>query len=441
MEKLIYTKYSNQRNARFAIRTDIYEDEQGRRCVRKYADTEAARPHIEHIQTVYEQMQKQFRGTRFVPNKAELHPEYIEFEYVEGETLEKQLDAYLAADDLDGFCALVKTYADEVRRVYGVAESTQTAVADTEAAREVGTTDAGIAQENADTDTETGTAHEDASAYAEAFGTVTLPTPVPMARGVDIDLIFANIIVTGDTWTAIDYEWTFNFAVPVEFLLWRAGKVYLENYANRVCIDEERMNKALGVHPENVDAYRQMELYFLQRYCYKDQSDLYELYGTMGQYVAKLKLEDAVKGSESGANQVQLYYDTGHGFSEQESDKIRIYPDDKGEFHLKQRLPENLKQLRIDPGERACVLQIWKAKAYTNSSSYKMVCKTNGYALDENRYVISQDDPQIYIKNIQADTLSFELDYTVQTDTRTVQKDMSEVSKWQRIKGMIKHAK
>ena len=63
MEQLIYTKYSNERRARFAIRTDIYEDEQGRRCVRKYADTETARPHIEHIQTVYEQMQTQFRGS------------------------------------------------------------------------------------------------------------------------------------------------------------------------------------------------------------------------------------------------------------------------------------------------------------------------------------------------------------------------------------------
>lgn len=420
MEKLIYTKYSNERSTRFAIRTDIYEDEQGRRCVRKHADTEAARPHIEHIQTVYGQMQTQFRGSRFVPNKAELHPEYIEFEYVEGETLEKQLDAYLAADDQEGFAALVNTYADEVRRVYGVAESTQTAVADTEAAREVVTTDAG-------------TAHEDASAYEEAFGTVTLPTPVPMAHGVDIDLIFANIIVTGDTWTAIDYEWTFDFAVPVDFLLWRAGKVYLENYANRACISEEQMNALLGVAQANVDAYRQMELYFLQQYCYRGRSDLYELYGTMGQYVAKVKPEDILRGDEDGTTQIQIFYDTGHGFSEEESDKLHIYPDEKGEFHLQHKLPQNLQKLRIDPGERACVIQVWKAKAYTNGSSYKMACKTNGYALDESRYVIPQDDPQIYIKNIQADTLAFELDYTVQTDAAGIQSEARRIGVWQKI--------
>lgn len=402
MVKLIYTKYSNERSARFAIRTDIYEDEQGRRCVRKYADTEAARPHIEHIQTVYEQMQTQFRGSRFVPNKAELHPEYIEFEYVEGETLEKQLDAYLAAGDQEGFAALVNTYADEVRRVYGVSEAT-------------------------------GTAHEDTSAYAETFGTVTLPTPVPMAQGVDIDLIFANIIVTGDTWTAIDYEWTFDFAAPVDFLLWRAGKVYLENYANRACISEEQMNALLGVAQANVDAYRQMELYFLQQYCYRGRSDLYELYGTMGQYVAKVKPEDILRGDEDGTTQIQIFYDTGHGFSEEESDKLHIYPDEKGEFHLQHKLPANLQKLRIDPGERACVIQVWKAKAYTNGSSYKMACKTNGYALDESRYVIPQDDPQIYIKNIQADTLAFELDYTVQTDAAGIQSEAKRIGVWQKI--------
>lgn len=402
MEKLIYTKYSNERSTRFAIRTDIYEDEQGRRYVRKYADTEAARPHIEHIQTVYEQMQTQFAGSRFVPNKAELHPEYIEFEYVEGETLEKQLDAYLAAGDQEGFAALVNTYADEVRRVYGVSEAT-------------------------------GTAHEDTSAYAETFGTVTLPTPVPMAQGVDIDLIFANIIVTGDTWTAIDYEWTFDFAAPVDFLLWRAGKVYLENYANRACISEEQMNTLLGVAQENVDAYRQMELYFLQQYCYRGRSDLYELYGTMGQYVAKVKPEDILRGDEDGTTQIQIFYDTGHGFSEEESDKLHIYPDEKGEFHLQHKLPANLHKLRIDPGERACVIQIWKAKAYTNGSSYKMACKTNGYALDESRYVIPQDDPQIYIKNIQTDTLAFELDYTVQTDAAGIQSEARRIGVWQKI--------
>lgn len=69
-------------------------------------------------------------------------------------------------------------------------------------------------------------------------------------------------MVQGNTWIVIDYEWTFDLPVPVDFLLWRAGKVYLENYANRASINETEMNRMLGVTPENVSAYRQMELHF-----------------------------------------------------------------------------------------------------------------------------------------------------------------------------------
>ena len=49
MERLIYTKYSNQRHPDYAIRTDIVCREDGSRVVRKYADTRLARPHLEHI--------------------------------------------------------------------------------------------------------------------------------------------------------------------------------------------------------------------------------------------------------------------------------------------------------------------------------------------------------------------------------------------------------
>ena len=53
MERLIYTKYSNQRHPDYAIRTDIVCREDGSRVVRKYADTRLARPHIEHMNEVY----------------------------------------------------------------------------------------------------------------------------------------------------------------------------------------------------------------------------------------------------------------------------------------------------------------------------------------------------------------------------------------------------
>ncbi len=66
MERLIYTKYSNQRHPDYAIRTDIVCREDGSRVVRKYADTRLARPHIEHMNEVYGLLQKEFAGESFV---------------------------------------------------------------------------------------------------------------------------------------------------------------------------------------------------------------------------------------------------------------------------------------------------------------------------------------------------------------------------------------
>lgn len=62
MERLIYTKYSNQRHPDYAIRTDIVCWEDGSRVVRKYADTRLARPHIEHMNEVYALLKKSLQG-------------------------------------------------------------------------------------------------------------------------------------------------------------------------------------------------------------------------------------------------------------------------------------------------------------------------------------------------------------------------------------------
>ena len=59
MERILYTKYSNERTAQFAIRTDIVEKD-GSRQVRKKAYYEAGKPHIRKIYEAYEQLSCSF---------------------------------------------------------------------------------------------------------------------------------------------------------------------------------------------------------------------------------------------------------------------------------------------------------------------------------------------------------------------------------------------
>lgn len=54
MTRTIFSKYSNERQRRFQIRTDIVQNEQGDRTVRKYALKEEGKEHLLHIVDMYQ---------------------------------------------------------------------------------------------------------------------------------------------------------------------------------------------------------------------------------------------------------------------------------------------------------------------------------------------------------------------------------------------------
>ena len=49
MKQIIYSKFSNERNYRFAIRTDIGEDENGQRRVRKVCSCAEGQLHMTEL--------------------------------------------------------------------------------------------------------------------------------------------------------------------------------------------------------------------------------------------------------------------------------------------------------------------------------------------------------------------------------------------------------
>ena len=54
---------------------------------------------------------------------------------------------------------------------------------------------------------------------------------------------------------------------------------------------------------------------------------------------------------------------------------------------------------------------------------------------------MGQGDPQIYIKNMKEHTYLIEFDYTIQADAAIVQEKAASVKGWEKLKGMIQHAK
>ena len=81
----------------------------------------------------------------------------------------------------------------------------------------------------------------------------------------DFDLVFSNLLVDGENWTLIDYEWTFEKVVEPRELAFRAVYCYLLENEKRNRLDLDRLLRTLEITEEQAQEYREKEGKF-QRY-------------------------------------------------------------------------------------------------------------------------------------------------------------------------------
>ncbi|BDC96127.1 glycosyltransferase family A protein [Treponema saccharophilum] len=87
-----------------------------------------------------------------------------------------------------------------------------------------------------------------------------------------------------------------------------------------------------------------------------------------------------------GNDFIQVFFDTGNGFSEFETAIFSTFP-----IELKSR--ENLESLRIDPSARHCIVKDISIKSENTDLSFT----TNAYMQKNNAYFFNTTDPQIYV--------------------------------------------
>ena len=103
MEKVIFTKYSNDRNPDYNIKTSIMENEKGNRYVYKTGLSDGGKKHIRNMYENSHKLQDMFSDSIFEINKGEMKDDSLLLEYVYGETMEDILDGYLASKNYDAF--------------------------------------------------------------------------------------------------------------------------------------------------------------------------------------------------------------------------------------------------------------------------------------------------------------------------------------------------
>ena len=335
----IYSKYSNDRVDEFKIRTDIAIDRAGRKVIRKFPLTEAAKEHVFGIRDAYLGLKEKFRGGDLEINDCQIDEKMgcAIFSFVNGVPLASLLDECVERDDPDGFFALVNEYIKRIR-------------------------------------------------YREDY-------PVS-----DYDLIFSNIMVNGPIWTIIDYEWTYGKCIPVREQVWRALYCYRLEDRKREKFDLKPLFKELGISEDMAKDLLEEEYQF-QKYVTGNRKSMVELWKALGR---KTIVPKELRGGAEAARPddcVQVYTDEGNGYSEDDSFFPEEAYDDNNIIRLDLRVSDECRVLRVDPAFAPCIVTIkdalWNGKPISDSGVDIDIHPVNGEWISDDTFVFNSDDPNI----------------------------------------------
>ena len=355
-----YVKYSGDRAPEFRIKTVLRQQPEGR-VIEKYPLCGEAWPHIERTAQLYDRLAGRYAGSGLNVNRCRLERADAEnrtagtpclrLEYVEGRTLAELMDERLAGGDVEGFHRL---FAEYLRRI-SVGGEEQIA---------------------------------------------------------DYDLIFANIIVPengnnsryeDNDWYVIDCEWSFEKVIEAKQIAFRAVYCYLLEDEKRNTLNLDLILKTLGIDQSDAEQYRRQEMRF-QNYVTGKNLSMDQIRELIGQPI--YTLEDFCAGQEMAAHRdrIQIYEDTGSGFSEEQS----FFPEEgageqmhvtaEGMTELAVTVSGGRSALRIDPCSRPCVVYIRGIRWNGEPVPWKgRQIQTNGFSVGDNTYVFPTEDPGITV--------------------------------------------
>ncbi|MCM1326201.1 MAG: methyltransferase domain-containing protein [Bacteroidales bacterium] len=341
-----YEKYSNDRAPEYAIRTEIRKNPEGELCVRKYPMSDDAAEHIKEMETAYQKLVERYRGGRLEINRCELIEDekqtYIQFEFVEGTPLSELMDRCLEKDDQQGFLKLFEEYMERI----------------------------GYNGES------------------------------PVA---DYDLIFSNILVNGDKWTLIDYEWTFGKQIDARELAFRAIYCYILEDEKRNKLNLDLILDKLEVTEAEAEEFREQERGF-QSFVSGRHMVLAQMRELIGNRVAVPQTWLEKYWESEKIKRIQIYEDRGEGYKEEESYLIQPRYEDGRTAELTLKVDGNVKMLRIDPAFNSCAVKILELTFNEEPVPLdKKHLLLNGRIARPSTIVFPTEDPNI---NIMLDSLS-----------------------------------
>ena len=392
MAEIIFSKYSNERSRSFAIRTDILQD--GReRFVRKTAPYPEGREHVNRLPLWYEKLEEMYRMVSLCCNRCEAKEDGVHLEYLEGRTLEEILDELLEKGMVEEAKEKLCQYLSRVKTIY-----------DREPFRKT-------------------------EEFVRVFGDEMLPKGLTCASVTNIDMVCANLVLTeipagseaGNTEisgsdsrvisTVLDYEWTFDFPVPCQYVLYRIIHYYVDTHKVRSVLGSEKLCREFGITMEQVSAFEQMELHF-QEYITGSHVPMREMFRYITPGVNTVQTVNR--------GQLQVFFSHGNSYREEHSLTL---PMENGEAEHTIEIPEGCTKLRIDPGEQACAVHIRELTMDGKKPSMDGCVIPEGVQAGEWIY-IAKDDPNVAEIPVTAGTRAMKISLKTYGASRDLMKQV-----------------
>ena len=224
-DTVVYVKCSNDRAAETSVITRIMEKPDGSRYVEKLPACREAGTHIQRMSTYFRKLSPIYGQIGLCLNTCEPDGQRMVFDWLNGKSLAETLDILQKAGEQKKAERLLNEYLEQVRCLKGEP-------------------------------------FVKTEAFIQVFGDAAVRDETPASADGNIDLLLENIMVA-DGRHVIDYEWIFDFPVPLRFVLYRILYYYLVSRGEEQT-DPEGLYLRYGLQEEERQVYAGMEQHFQQ---------------------------------------------------------------------------------------------------------------------------------------------------------------------------------
>jgi GT2 family glycosyltransferase len=382
MRNVIYSKYSLARKKEFRIATVIEKEDNGELYVLKRAASKEAVSHIKNVAENGRKLDQIFEGTDFSANKFEEQEGVLKFQHLTGRTLLDRTYSYLLKNDVDSVRDLLREYKSSVLTMYQ-------------------TEDFVITDE-----------------FREIFGDCNLPDTVKAVRNLDIDMIFENLIEQDGKKNVIDYEWTFPFPIPVNYLFYRniMYTFLVRGTLNGKSLTEPELCQMFEIFGDEVPEYNMMERNF-QHYVVGDDEN-------EDKPVRAISFREFTNG-RAETDKIEIYYGREGEFAEDDKTVISVL--NQGEIQTVDiPVPKGVTSMRVDPYPYECILGNVSLTAVSGGKESDIVYSSNESATDDDGLRFFRSDPQLLIEKIPEETDFLRFKYTIWGISPGMQDDLIE---------------